>query len=203
MAEAARLASPRGLRALTYETLLGLLSATGLRPGEALSLDRCDVDLRGGILAIRQTKFGKSRFVPVDESTRSALARYAERRDDLCPRYRTAAFLISEDGSRLEGCAVRRTFAKISRSIGLRVAVGGRRVGRGPRLQDFRHSFTTCRLLEWYQAGLDVQRELPKLATYLGHSDVAHTYWYIQAVPELLLLAAERLGSPRQAGGGR
>ena len=81
MAEASRLASPTGLRALTYTTLIGLLTATGLRPGEALALDRSDVDLENGILAIRQSKFGKSRFVPVADSTRAALADYAKQRD--------------------------------------------------------------------------------------------------------------------------
>ena len=107
MVEAAQLTSPKGLRAITYVTLIGLLSASGLRPAEALALDRSDVDLRSGILAIRQTKFGKSRFVPVEESTRTALARYAEQRDDRCPRSATEAFFVSERGTRLEISSVR------------------------------------------------------------------------------------------------
>jgi len=191
MAEAARLSSSTGLRALTYVTLIGLLAATGLRPGEALALDMPDVDLENGILAIRETKFGKSRFVPVTDSTRAALARYAQQRLELCER--TDGFLVSERCTRLGPHAARRTFAKVSRTIGLRPAVVGRRIGRGPRLQDMRHTFATRRLIEWYRAGLDVERELPKLSTYLGHVDVAHTYWYIEAVPELLQLATERL----------
>ena len=77
MKEASRLVSPTGLRALTYTTLIGLLAATGLRPGEALALDRSDVDLSNGILSIRQSKFGKSRFVPLADSTRAALVKYA------------------------------------------------------------------------------------------------------------------------------
>jgi integrase len=89
----------------------------------------------------------------------------------------------------------------MSCAIGLRPATGCRRLGRGPRLQDFRHTFATRRLVEWYRAGLDVERELPKLATYLGHVDVGLTYWYIEAVPELLTLAAERLGVEPPAGG--
>ena len=200
MDEAAQLISPTGLRAMTYATLIGLLSATGLRPGEALALDTGDVDLQSGILAIRESKFGKSRFVPVEDSTRAALARYAKQRDELCSRRATEAFLVSDHGGRLHGCAARRTFAKMSCAIGLRAPTGSRRTGRGPRLQDFRHSFATRRLIEWYRAGLDVGRELPKLATYLGHVDVGHTYWYIEAVPELLQLATERLGG-RQPGG--
>lgn len=202
MAEAGRLASSTGLRPLTYTTLIGLLAATGLRPGEALALDRSDVDLDSGILAIRQTKFGKSRFVPVSDTTRAALQDYARQRDIVGARRRTDAFLVSERGARLTGSATRRTFARISCVVGLRAETGTRRIGRGPRLQDFRHCFATRKLIEWYRAGLDVGRELPKLTTYLGHVDIAHTYWYLEAVPELLQLATERL-SGRRAGGGK
>jgi len=200
MAEAARLESPSGLRALTYTTLIGLLTATGLRPGEALALDRSDVDLESGILSIRQSKFGKSRFVPASDSTRVALAHYAKRRDALCAQPRSKAFLLSERGDRLPGYSARRTFANLSCTVGLRTATGSQRVGRGPRLQDFRHCFATRKLIDWYRAGLDVGRELPKLATYLGHVDIAHTYWCLEAVPELLQLATERLGKHRPGG---
>jgi len=185
---------------MTYVTLIGLLAATGLRPGEAHTLKVADVDLQNGILAIRQTKFGKSRFVPVEESTRTALVQYTKRRQELCPRLQDDAFFVSEKGTRLCSSTVRRTFAKMSRTIGLRAALGNRCIGRGPRLQDIRHTFATRKLVEWYQAGLDVERELPKLATYLGHIDVAHTYWYIEAVPELLQLATEYLSRHNRGG---
>lgn len=201
MAEAGRLRSSTGLRSLTYTTLIGLLASTGLRPGEALALDKSDVDLKNGILSIRQTKFGKSRFVPIDPSTCTALTEYAERRDALCLQPRSPAFLLSERGKRLLGGPVRRTFASISSAIGLRPRMIGKRCGRGPRLQDFRHSFATQRLVEWYRAGLDVERELPKLSTYLGHVEVGLTYWYIEAVPELLALANKRLGTVHLPGG--
>jgi integrase len=193
MGSLAGLPSPTGLRALTYVTLIGLLAATGLRPGEALSLDILDVDLKDGVLTIRQTKFGKSRFVPVEQSALTALTHYAECRDELCSRRQTDAFLVSERGTRLQHCAARRTFARVSQAIGLRPSADGRRIGRGPRLQDFRHTFATRRLIDWYRAGLDVEREMPKLADYLGHANVGHTYWYIEAVPELLQLATEYL----------
>lgn len=196
-AEAARLRSPAGLRSRTYVTLIGLLAATGLRPNEALALNISDVDFKNGILAIRQTKFGKSRFVPIEDSTRAALSAYAKQRDKLLPDRPTEAFLVSERRKRLQGCAARRTFARLSSAIGLRPAVEAGRIGRGPRLQDFRHRFATRRIVEWYRSGLDVERELPKLATYLGHVDVGHTYWYIDALPELLQLATERLRSRR------
>jgi integrase len=200
MAEAARITSPAGLRAMTYVTLIGLLSSTGLRPGEAIALDRSDVNPDAGMLSIRESKFGKSRFVPIDESVRLALIDYSTQRDRLCSQATTPAFLISESGRRLQGCAVRRTFARISCAIGIRLPADGRRRCRGPRLQDFRHTFATRRLIEWYRAGLEVGRELPKLATYLGHINIAATYWYLDAVPELLALATNRL-SVRHSGG--
>lgn len=199
MAQASLLPSPTGLRALTHSTLIGLLAGTGLRPGEALALDSQDVDLHSGILSIRWSKFGKSRFVPVHESVRAAMADYAGRRDKARPSRSTKAFLVGERGERLGHSAARRTFAHLSQSIGIRAMSEGRRIGRGPRLQDLRHTFTTKRLIEWYRAGYDVERMMPGLSTYLGHSDVHCTYWYIQAVPELLQLAADRQAA-RHAG---
>lgn len=193
MNEASRLCSLKRLRAHTYTTLIGLLSTRGLRPGEVLVLARADADLQNGNLFIRETKFGKSRFVPIHDSARIALTRYAKRRDELRLPPRGETFFVAEAGLPLEACTVRRTFAKLSQAVGLRPLGVGRRIGRGPRLQDFRHTFATRKLVEWYQAGLDVERELPKLSTYLGHSDVAHTYWYISAVPELLQLATKYL----------
>ena len=198
MIEAALLPSPMGLRAFTYVTLIGLLAVTGIRPGEVVALNLSDVDLKNGILVIRQTKFGKSRFVPIDDSTCSALSDYANRRNKLYARLQTNSFFVSERGTRLSLGSARRTFAKVSCAVGLRTAKGGCRIGRGPRLQDFRHTFATRRIIKWYQAGLDVNRELPKLTSYLGHSNVSHTYWYIEAVPELLQLATEHIS--RQGG---
>jgi integrase len=158
------------------------------------------VDLQNGILAIRQTKFGKSRFVPVHDSTRKALLQYSERQNELYLQPKTDAFLISEKGKQLCNCVVRRTFARILCNIGLRAPAIKWRIGRGPRLQDIRHTFATRTLVAWYRAGKDVQRELPKLATYLGHVDIAHTYWYIEAVPELLGLATDYLRTHKQGG---
>lgn len=195
---AARLASPLGLRARTYGTLFGLLAATGLRLGEALALDRDDVDLRSGILAVRRAKFGKSRFVPVHDSTIRALRRYAQQRDRLLPRPASPAFLLSERGIRVTQCSARYNFAVVSRAVGLRPPSRGHRHGRGPRLHDMRHRLAARTLVRWYREGRDVERELPKLSTYLGHVHVADTYWYIEAVPELLQLATERVTGPRR-----
>ncbi|MEP6652384.1 MAG: tyrosine-type recombinase/integrase [Myxococcales bacterium] len=193
MAAACQLHSASGLRPATFRALLGLLAATGLRPGEALALDVDDVDLVDGILTVRESKFGKSRFVPLEESARDALAAYAKFRDTVRPCRDTPAFLVTGRGSRLGPSATRRTFAVLCQTVGLRSRLHARRIGRGPRLQDIRHTFATRRLIEWYRAGLDVDRLMPRLATYLGHVRVAETYWYIQAVPELLRLATERL----------
>lgn len=202
MTEASKLRSRCGLRACTYTTIIGLLATTGLRPGEVLALTRLDVDLETGILFIRESKHGKSRFVPVHDSTRQALAKYARRRDRLGIEHRSSGFFAAENGRPLRPHAVRRTFAKLSRAIGIRAPGAGQRIGRGPRLQDFRHSFATRTLLTCYRAGVNAEHALPTLSTYLGHSDVTHTYWYFSADPELLQLATKLLCN-RRAGGGK
>jgi integrase len=195
---AGQLVSVAGLKGRTYATIFGLLAVTGLRISEALALDREDVDLAEGILRIRRTKFGKSRLVAIHDSTRQVLADYARERDRVVRRPATAAFFLSEGGNRVTGWVARYNFAKVSRQVGLRTSAGGRRHGRGPRLHDMRHRFAVCTLLRWYRAGIDVEREIPKLATYLGHVHVNETYWYLEAVPELLELAARRLESPME-----
>jgi len=192
VSEAVRLPSRSGLRGHTYSTLFGLLAATGLRHGEALALDRDDVDLRSGLLAVRRTKFGKSRFVPIHDSTRRALKRYARKRDLCCRHSRSPAFLLSERGTRITQCSARYNFAIVSRAVGLRAPGPRHRHGRGPRLHDMRHRLAAKTLIRWYREGRDVERELPKLSTYLGHVHVADTYWYLEAVPELLQVATER-----------
>jgi integrase len=195
---AGQLASAAGLKGRTYATIFGLLAVTGMRISEVVALDREDVDLDEGILRIRRTKFGKSRLVAVHDSTRQVLADYARERDRVVRRPAAAAFFLSEGGERVTDCAARYNFAKVSREVGLRAPAGERRHGRGPRLHDMRHRFAVCTLLRWYRAGIDVEREIPKLATYLGHVHVNETYWYIEAVPELLELAARRLESPKE-----
>jgi integrase len=190
---AGQLPSPAGLKGRTYSTIFGLLAVTGMRINEALSLDREDVNLDEGILRIRRTKFGKSRLVAIHESTRQILADYAHKRDRIIRRPAIAAFFLSERGGRVTEWATRYNFANVSRQVGLRAPGTGCRHGHGPRLHDMRHRFAACTLLRWYRTGIDVEREIPKLATYLGHVHVNETYWYIEAVPELLQLAARRL----------
>jgi integrase len=186
---ASQLPSPTGLRPRTYATLLGLLAVTGMRISEPLALERDDVDLTQGVLTIRRTKFGKSRLVTVHPSTQCVLSQYAHLRDHVCRMPRHPNFFISERGTALTQWAVRWTFVRLSRQIGLR----GPADRHGPRLHDFRHRFAVCTLLNWYRAGVDVEQRLPELSTYLGHVHVTDTYWYLTATPELLRLATERL----------
>jgi hypothetical protein len=120
------------------------------------------------------------------------LVAYATFRDAVRPHRETAAFLVTARGSRLEGSMTRRTFANLCQTVGLRPR-RSRRAGCGPRLQDMRHTFAPRRLVEWYRDGLPVGRLMPRLTTYLGHASTVETYWYIQAVPELLRLATERM----------
>jgi len=194
---ASALSSATGMRALSYSTLIGLMVATGLRPSEAMSLNDKDVDLNDGILSIRDSKFGKSRFVPVHESTRQALNRYFQERNKICRQRQDDAFLINEHGRRLNAGSTRRMFVRLSQATGLRPTSQDGRYGRGPRLQDFRHTFATNRMVQWYHEGKNVTLELPKLSTYLGHVDVGLTYWYVEAVPELLDLASKYLAESK------
>jgi integrase len=199
--EAEKLPCRRGMRSSTFSTMFGLLAVAGLRISEVVALDRDDVDLQQGQLTVRDTKFGKTRLVPVSKSTIAALRRYAKHRDQALPVVTTPAFFVSERGWRVTDCATRYNFAKVSRAAGLRAHAGGNRHGHGPRVHDLRHSFAARTMVAWYRTGVDVERELPKLSTYLGHAHVNDTYWYIEAVPELLLLATERL--EHQHAGGR
>jgi integrase/recombinase XerD len=189
MAAARSIPSP--LTAATYDTLIGLLAVTGMRLGEAIGLDRQDVDLTGQLVVIRCGKFNKPRQVPIHLSTAEALHAYSQRRDRLCPRPKCASFFVSSRGGRISRSRVHAAFARLRDQTGLGMAHGS----RPPRLHDLRHTFVLRTLLNWYQAGIDVQAQLQLLSTYLGHVDPKSTYWYFQAAPELLTLAAERLES--------
>jgi integrase/recombinase XerD len=167
-----------------------------MREGEAVRLDRDDVDLAQGLLTIRDSKFGKSRQIPVHPSTIAALAGYAARRDARRTRPdgranrhtpSRASFFTSTTGTRLLRDNVSTVFTCLVRDAGL---VGHH---RRPRLHDLRHRFAVNTLIRWYSQGLDVEQRLPLLSTYLGHIAPKSTYWYLTAVPELLELIADRL----------
>lgn len=175
------------LRSATFETLIGLLAATGLRSGEAMALDRDDIDWGEGLLAVRNSKFNKSREVLLHPSTIKALKGYDDQRDRLSPSPATSSFFISTRGTRLQHETIQPTFRQLRRHVGLG------QPSCHPRLHDLRHTFAVNTLLRWYRDGGDVASRMPLLSTYLGHVDPAATYWYLSAVPELLGLAAERL----------
>ena len=188
---AQQLPSLIGLRRYTYSTLFGLIAVTGMRMRESIRLKCEDVDLKNGILTINDTKFGKSRLVPIHGSTQRALERYECQRNQIYPNPIDPSFFLSDQGGRLTYWIVRHTFVKLSRQIGLRANSDS----FGPRLHDFRHTFAVRTILNWYRSGIDVERQIPMLATYLGHTHVSDTYWYLSAVPELMQLAAKRLES--------
>ena len=176
-------------RAITLETVIGLLAVTGMRIGETLGLDKEDVDLGKGLLTIRQNKFGKSRQIPVHASTVRALTLYAHQRDELLSRPADPKFFVSPAGKPLIYASVRNTFHTLVRQAGLEARSRSCR----PRLHDLRHTFAMQTLLSWYRDGCDVEGRLPRLSTYLGHNGPETSYWYLSAAPELLALAAERL----------
>lgn len=177
------------LPAASYQTLIRLLAATGMRIGEAIGLDRADFDLGLGVLTVRNTKFGKSRQLPLHPTVTAGLQDYLRRRDVLLPSPSTPALLLSARGFRLRYQRVWETFHRLLSQAGM---VPGPPVSP-PRIHDLRHTFAVATLLDCYRDGADVQAMLPRLSTYLGHADPKHTYWYLSAAPELLALAADRL----------
>lgn len=182
---------PHPLRAATYRTLIGLLAVTGLRVEEAVALDRDDVDLDHGVLTVVAGKFGKSRQVLLHATAVAALRDYTRVRHETAGDTGAPAFFVSSRG-RLLVNTVDYTFADLVKTAGIHVRPGA----RSPRLHDFRHSFAVATLLDWYRDGVDVQARLPLLSTWLGHVSPTSTYWYLQAAPELLALAADRLEHP-------
>ncbi|GAB3795074.1 tyrosine-type recombinase/integrase [Humibacter antri] len=177
-----------GRDSTTYTVLFGLLAATGMRVSEVLQLDLEDVDLDAGVLTIRESKFGKSRHVPVHASTTGALTSYWQQRAEFRPQEGNASFLVSRTGRRLIYESVFSVFDHLRAETGI-----GAGAPRRPRIHDLRHTFAVTTLLGWYRDGQDVAGLLPRLSTYLGHREPRMTYWYLQAVPELLAHAAGRL----------
>ena len=171
--------------AATYETLLGLLATTGMRVGEALALDDHDIDWSRSLLEVRHAKFQKSRLVPLHASTLAALRRYVAVRDRLCVRLGRWVF-TSSVGTRVLPQVFRSVFRRLVRRAGLGDSPR-------PRLHDLRHTFALDTLRDWYRSGVDVERRLFSLSTYLGHVKPTSTYWYLTATPELLALAGARL----------
>ncbi len=177
-----------GLRPRTYVALFGLLASTGLRISEALRLNRNDVDLGQGVLTITETKFHKSRLVPLHPSSVRHLRQYAQFRDGYRCASMSERFLLSERGGEMNYSTVRTTFRTVCNDLGWKGACGSRR----PRLYDFRHTFACRRLLAWYRDGVDMNHAVLALSTYMGHERITDTYWYLTGIPELMQVAGER-----------
>lgn len=179
---------PTPLRVATFQTMIGLLAATGMRVGEAIAFRRADVDWAEGVVVIRAAKFNKSRELPLDPTTVYALRAYAVLRDRVVAEPSSPTFFLSGKGTAVIYADFSETFRELVRATG---------VGSGsqvrPRVHDLRHSFAVKTLVRWYQDGDDVGALLPRLSTYLGHLSPGHTYWYLSAAPELLVLAGGRL----------
>lgn len=182
------------LIAATYRTLIGLLAVTGMRIGEAINLDRDEVDLSDGVLVVRQGKFGKSRELVLHPSTVTALRDYAALRDRTRAWTWTRAWFISSSGSRLNYNNVHQRFHRLVHIAGL----APRSATCRPRIHDLRHTFAVTTLLGWYRSGVDVQVRLPLLSAYLGHVDPGDTYWYLSATPELMQTVTQRLDPLRR-----
>jgi len=184
------------IRAATWRTLIGLLAVTGMRKGEACRLRKTDVDLDTRTVLIADSKFGKSRLVFLHPTAVTALRAYERARDQAIGGPQADTFLVNSRGGALDGSNLPKTFAVLIAAAGIRAPAGQ----RAPRLHDIRHVFTVESMLDFYRDGGDVQARLPVLSTWLGHVDPKSTYWYAQAVPELLALAAGRLEAGRTNG---
>jgi integrase len=193
LAAARRLGPAPGLRGAIFEALFGLIACTGLRISEALALRNTDVDLRHGMLTILQTKFAKSRQVPMHPSAVQALRRYRSTCD------RLGEFAQEEDpfffctrgrrrGQPLGERQVHRVFAALRTQLAWR----NRGAHHAPRIHDMRHSFLVRRIVLWQAQEVDIDQAMLSLSTYVGHAKATNTYWYLTAVPELMSLAAER-----------
>lgn len=188
VAAAERIPPPGCLRAKTCATIFGLIAATGLRVSEAINLRRADVDFAEGLLHIRHAKFGKSRWVPVQQSATDAMRRYVRCRDEDRASVSSDAFFVFDRGQPV----TYRKLASVFRGLRCHLKWRARGGYPVPRIHDIRHTFACRRLESWSRAGLDLDCNILALSTYIGHVKVSKTYWYLTATPQLLAIAAAR-----------
>lgn len=193
IAAAKALPCRKGLRGLTYFTLFSLIWVTGLRISEALALDREDVNRTNQLLTIRNTKFGKSRLIPVHASTSNALTHYARCRDQIFPDAQSPSFFLSTLGNRPTTAIAQLTFRQLCYKNGIRDTNQEKK----PRIHDMRHTFAVKSLIGIYKGDNDTEQAVYTLSVYMGHVGPTSTYWYLSAVPELLELASNRLEGKR------
>ena len=185
---ASQLEPVTGLRPASFRTLFALLACTGLRISEAVKLTQDDIDWQQGVLTIRETKFHKSRMIPLHHSTIAALKHYSKLRATYVPLAGTNTFFLLDDGSSLNYRKAEYAFKCLRKKLRWNQA----KHGRLPRIYDLRHTFVCRRLIAWYEDGVNIDRMMPYLSTYLGHVKVSDTYWYITSIPELMAIAARR-----------
>ena len=192
LAAARRLGPRASLRPATYETLFGLMASTGLRVSEAIHLHDADVDLKQAMLTVRQTKFAKSRQLPLHPSTVEALARYRRQRARHVPTTADSPFFIGSRGRRLGQPLGERQAHRVFNALRDSLAWVNRGAHEAPRLHELRHAFAVRRVMLWHTEGTNVDQMMLALSTYMGHAEIFYTYWYLTAVPELMALAGER-----------
>jgi integrase len=185
---AAKLTPTDGLRPHTYAALFGLLACTGLRVSEALSLTPESIDFKNGVISIERTKFHKTRIVPIHPSTVKALQCYDAQRRSHCPLASNTTFFINDKAAPITYRMTLWVFMKIRKTLGW----ASDAFHRLPTIHCLRHTFAVRRLLQWYEDGVDVNHKILSLSTYLGHVEVADTYWYLTAVPQLLSVISNR-----------
>jgi integrase len=183
------------LRGATYETLFGLIASSGLRVSEAVNLLDTDVDLKSGMLTIRQTKFAKSRHVPLHPSTVEALKHYRAQRNLFVEVRDNTPFFIGTRGRYLGHALDLRQVHRVFVGLRNQLGWGNRGAHNDPRIHDLRHTFIVRRVLLWQSQGLDVDQQMLALSTYVGHTNVTNTYWYLTGIPQLMAVAAERFES--------
>ena len=189
LAAARQLGPPGSMRPATYETLFGLMASTGLRVSEAIHLRDADVDLKHGMLTIRQTKFAKSRQLPIHPTTVAALVTIPPAACAACCHHADMPFLISSRGRRLGQPLGDRQAHRVFNALRDSLGWVNRGAHAAPRLHDLRHTFAVRRMMLWHADGTDIDQMMLALSTYMGHAEIFYTYWYLTAVPELMALA--------------
>lgn len=189
-----KLKSRLGLRSLTYSTLFSLISVTGLRINEAVKLKISDIDLINGVIFVEEHGKSSERFVPITQSVVSTLRSYYDETLRLTSN-KTNNFFVVEDAKPISEYTTRYAFSKVGQDIGLRKRQKYGRHGHGPRIHDLRHTFAVNTLINAFKNNENIGDVMYRLSAFLGHRNVEGTYWYIEAVPELMLLASQKMSS--------
>jgi integrase/recombinase XerD len=196
MQAALELCPKNGLRAVTMATFIGLIVSTGLRPGEAVRLQREDVELDLGEMVIHNSKGWQHRLVPLSSSTVDVLRAYVINRDKVNSSGQISSFFQLDNNRELNMRSAEHAFGYLRKKVGLSIKFNG----RYPRLYDLRHTFVCQRVINWYQSGDDVNCHIAQLSRYIGHKNVSDTYWYLTAIPALMACAAVRFSKMQPSG---